>query len=66
MACLILYAAGFSYSETGLGSINPVTGDFENATFDGVKGRYPVIDPTIIGRSTSEMGGGTPYPECES
>ncbi|PYH72403.1 S10 family peptidase [Aspergillus vadensis CBS 113365] len=39
---------GFSYSETEAGSLNPITGVVENASFAGVQGRYPVIDATII------------------
>ncbi|BCS03841.1 S10 family peptidase [Aspergillus luchuensis] len=39
---------GFSYSETEAGSLNPITGVTENASFAGVQGRYPVIDATII------------------
>lgn len=53
MADLICFA-GFSYSDTGLGSLNPDTGAFENSTFDGVQGRYPVIDASAIGMLTSE------------
>lgn len=46
----LTYTIGFSYSETGLGSINPTTGSFENASFDGVKGRFPVIDASKTGK----------------
>ncbi|GKZ33466.1 hypothetical protein AbraIFM66950_003364 [Aspergillus brasiliensis] len=34
--------------ETEAGSLNPITGVVENASFAGVQGRYPVIDATII------------------
>ncbi|KAH8433625.1 uncharacterized protein LDX57_011261 [Aspergillus melleus] len=44
---------GFSYSDTVNGSLNPVTGVVENATFDGVKGRYPQIDATLL--DTTEL-----------
>ncbi|PLB44706.1 putative carboxypeptidase S1 [Aspergillus steynii IBT 23096] len=44
---------GFSYSDTENGSLNPVTGVVENATFDGVKGRYPKIDATLT--DTTEL-----------
>lgn len=47
-----IHIIGFSYSETGLGSINPQTGDFQNATIDGVQGRYPVIDASKFGIPT--------------
>ncbi|KAF4220410.1 hypothetical protein CNMCM8980_001270 [Aspergillus fumigatiaffinis] len=39
---------GFSYSEAEPGSLNPFTGVFENASFAGIQGRYPVIDATLI------------------
>lgn len=42
------FGTGFSYQEEELGSFNPVTGSFENATEANVTGRYPVIDPTEI------------------
>lgn len=45
------FPAGFSYSDTENGSLNPVTGVVENSTFDGVKGRYPKIDATLTGKS---------------
>lgn len=49
--CLILTDyAGFSYDNKTAGSINPVTGAVENATFAGVDGRYPVIDADAIGK----------------
>ena len=43
---------GFSYVEEEPGSINPVTGEVENATFGGVTGEWPVYDPSI---GTTEM-----------
>ncbi|KAJ5577808.1 uncharacterized protein N7459_006772 [Penicillium hispanicum] len=39
---------GFSYSEKDPGSLNPLTGVFEDADFAGVQGRYPVIDATLL------------------
>ncbi|KAJ5677420.1 Peptidase S10 serine carboxypeptidase [Penicillium maclennaniae] len=39
---------GFSYSEKGDGSLNPLTGSFEDASFAGVQGRYPVINASLI------------------
>ncbi|KAJ5180398.1 hypothetical protein N7492_003608 [Penicillium capsulatum] len=39
---------GFSYAEKAPGSLNPLTGVFENSDFAGVKGRYPVINATKI------------------
>ncbi|GES56955.1 carboxypeptidase S1 [Aspergillus terreus] len=44
---------GFSYSETEDGSLNPLTGVVENASFAGVQGRYPAIDATLI--DTTEL-----------
>ena len=44
---------GFSYATEGEGTINSFTGDFENSSFAGVNGRYPVIDPTAI--ATTDM-----------
>ncbi|KAI4230174.1 MAG: hypothetical protein L6R36_000287 [Xanthoria steineri] len=38
---------GFSYSESEPGSLNPFTGETENATF-GVSGRWPVINATEL------------------
>ena len=39
---------GFSYSEEELGSLNPFTGEQENASFAGIDGRYPVINASEI------------------
>ncbi|KAJ5753870.1 uncharacterized protein N7511_008023 [Penicillium nucicola] len=39
---------GFSYAEKAPGTLNPVTGVFEDADFAGVDGRYPVINATKI------------------
>ncbi|KAL2012769.1 hypothetical protein VTN00DRAFT_294 [Thermoascus crustaceus] len=39
---------GFSYSTKDAGSLNPFTGVYENESFAGVQGRYPVIDATIL------------------
>ncbi|CEL08254.1 Putative Carboxypeptidase S1 (Precursor) [Aspergillus calidoustus] len=39
---------GFSYAETEEGSLNPVTGAVEDASFAGVQGRYPKINATLI------------------
>lgn len=47
---LMLHFKGFSYSEEGEGSLNPITGSFEPADFAGVQGRYPVINATMIGK----------------
>lgn len=44
---------GFSYSEEAPGTLNPYTGEQENATFGGVDGRYPVIDADLL--STTEL-----------
>lgn len=48
---LNLHSTGFSYSEEGEGSLNPITGSFEPADVAGVEGRYPVINATMIGKS---------------
>ena len=40
---------GFSYAEKEPGSLNPLTGVFEDADFAGVQGRYPVINATLLG-----------------
>ena len=39
---------GFSYGQAVEGSLNPYTGEVENATFGGIDGRYPIEDPTIL------------------
>lgn len=39
---------GFSYEEEEIGSLNPVTGGFENATVAPPTGRYPVIDAEAL------------------
>ncbi|KAG4029948.1 hypothetical protein MFRU_014g02390 [Monilinia fructicola] len=39
---------GFSYGSEGVGSVNPYTGAFENASFAGAQGRYPVINATAL------------------
>lgn len=44
---------GFSYAEKAAGSLNPVTGAFEDLDFAGPKGRYPVINATAI--DTTEL-----------
>ncbi|OJJ88898.1 S10 family peptidase [Aspergillus glaucus CBS 516.65] len=38
---------GFSYSDTELGSLNPLTGAVEDEAFDGMQGRYPKINATL-------------------
>ncbi|KAJ5092205.1 hypothetical protein NUU61_007075 [Penicillium alfredii] len=38
---------GFSYADKAPGSLNPLTGAFEDASFAGVQGRYPVINATL-------------------
>ncbi|KAL2814752.1 peptidase S10, serine carboxypeptidase [Aspergillus granulosus] len=44
---------GFSYADTEEGSLNPVTGAVEDASFAGVRGRYPKINATLI--DTTEL-----------
>ncbi|RDL36781.1 Carboxypeptidase [Venustampulla echinocandica] len=44
---------GFSYSQEEPGSLNPITGVVENASFAGPQGRYPVINATAI--DTTEL-----------
>lgn len=44
---------GFSYSEEQAGTLNPYTGEQENATFGGVDGRYPHIDADLL--STTDL-----------
>ncbi|KAF9894203.1 hypothetical protein FE257_007705 [Aspergillus nanangensis] len=44
---------GFSYSETEEGSLNNVTGVVEDASYDGIKGRYPSINATLT--DTTEL-----------
>ena len=44
---------GFSYSEEQAGSLNPYTGEQENATFGGINGRYPHIDANLL--STTDL-----------
>ncbi|KAL9612379.1 MAG: hypothetical protein Q9167_003019 [Letrouitia subvulpina] len=39
---------GFSYSEEEPGSLNPITGEVEPASFGGVSGRWPVINATEL------------------
>lgn len=39
---------GFSYGNEQVGSINQFTGAFENASFAGPQGRYPVINATAL------------------
>lgn len=39
---------GFSYGNEQVGSLNPYTGDFENASFAGAQGRYPVINASAL------------------
>ncbi|TVY83355.1 Carboxypeptidase S1-like protein A [Lachnellula suecica] len=39
---------GFSYSQEEAGSVNPVTGVYENASFAGVTGRYPAINASLL------------------
>ncbi|XHG02769.1 hypothetical protein AWENTII_006101 [Aspergillus wentii] len=38
---------GFSYSDTQEGSLNPITGVPEDASFGGVQGRYATINATL-------------------
>ncbi|KAL4953090.1 Alpha/Beta hydrolase protein [Aspergillus filifer] len=38
---------GFSYADTEEGSLNPITGVVEDASFAGVQGRYPKINATL-------------------
>ncbi|CAL3962341.1 unnamed protein product [Diplocarpon coronariae] len=44
---------GFSYSSKGEGSLNPYTGVYEDSSFDGVRGRYPVINASAL--STTDL-----------
>ncbi|KAL2824535.1 peptidase S10, serine carboxypeptidase [Aspergillus cavernicola] len=44
---------GFSYAETVEGSLNPITGAVEDASFAGIQGRYPKINATLI--DTTEL-----------
>ncbi|CZR50976.1 related to carboxypeptidase [Phialocephala subalpina] len=39
---------GFSYGNEQVGSLNPDTGAFENASFADPQGRYPVINATAL------------------
>ncbi|KAF2154004.1 peptidase S10, serine carboxypeptidase [Myriangium duriaei CBS 260.36] len=39
---------GFSYGEKALGSLNPVTGSFQDASQAPANGRYPVIDAVKV------------------
>ncbi|KAF7938046.1 hypothetical protein EAE99_001718 [Botrytis elliptica] len=39
---------GFSYGSEGEGSLNPSTGVYENSSFAGAQGRYPVINATAL------------------
>ncbi|PBP17883.1 hypothetical protein BUE80_DR011453 [Diplocarpon rosae] len=44
---------GFSYGSKGEGSLNPVTGVFQDSSVDGVQGRYPVINASSL--STTDL-----------
>lgn len=39
---------GFSYAEKAAGTLNPITGSYEDPSFAGIDGRYPVINATAI------------------
>ncbi|TGO56392.1 hypothetical protein BCON_0078g00070 [Botryotinia convoluta] len=39
---------GFSYGSEGEGSLNPLTGAYENSSFAGAQGRYPIINATAL------------------
>ncbi|KAF7877479.1 hypothetical protein EAF04_001156 [Stromatinia cepivora] len=39
---------GFSYGSEGVGSLNPYNGVYEDASFAGPQGRYPVINATAL------------------
>ncbi|TGO90353.1 hypothetical protein BPOR_0068g00200 [Botrytis porri] len=39
---------GFSYGSEGEGSLNPFTGVYENSSFAGAQGRYPIINATAL------------------
>ncbi|TGO08991.1 hypothetical protein BTUL_0183g00050 [Botrytis tulipae] len=39
---------GFSYGSEGEGSLNPSTGVYENSSFAGAQGRYPIINATAL------------------
>lgn len=47
---------GFSYSDTQVGSLNPLTGEVEGPEYNGVQGRFPVVDASAIG--TYSLPGG--------
>ncbi|KAI9753022.1 MAG: hypothetical protein M4579_005364 [Chaenotheca gracillima] len=40
------YGTGFSYETEGPGTINQYNGDYEDPSFGGVDGRYPIINAT--------------------
>ncbi|OQE14441.1 hypothetical protein PENFLA_c038G03991 [Penicillium flavigenum] len=39
---------GFSYAEKAPGTLNPITGSYEDPSYAGIDGRYPVINATAI------------------
>jgi carboxypeptidase C (cathepsin A) len=39
---------GFSYATEGAGTIDPVTGDYENSAVAGTDGRWPIINQTAV------------------
>ncbi|TGO41671.1 hypothetical protein BHYA_0018g00430 [Botrytis hyacinthi] len=39
---------GFSYGSEGEGSLNPSTSVYENSSFAGAQGRYPIINATAL------------------
>ena len=38
------YGVGFSYQTEGIGSLNNVTGSYQNSTAGPADGRYPIVD----------------------
>lgn len=42
------YGTGFSYMEEAIGSMNNVSGSFQNASVAPPTGRYPITDPLAI------------------
>ncbi|KAI9838451.1 MAG: hypothetical protein M1837_002473 [Sclerophora amabilis] len=42
------YGTGFSYQEAAPGTINVNNGDYEEPSFGGINGRYPIINATEV------------------
>lgn len=43
------YGVGFSYETQGVGSLNNVTGVYQNSSYGPPDGRYPLVDASQIG-----------------